>query len=536
MGKKSFILIVGLLLSLAGLNILPGIILQNVFDVGIANSDFPHIILMAVALLLVYIMVSYLNYKSTFILNKWSQTVIATIREDVTNKIINLPLEFFNTQDTGYLTARINEVSNLSSLFSVNNFRAVVSIFEFIGACIVLFSVNWKLTIICLSLSPVLFFLTKRNYSSLTNLSKSAIEKGSRLNSSIQQTMQGIEEIKNLAVEKDENEKIKNENRSLLNASLLQSQKLAIVTQGISFFMLFINVVLLVFGGLFIVGESLTIGGYLVFTNYIGKLYAPIQATSIMFTSIPPAIVTTKRLVDFMERKSEERTEIFETDDVEIIDIKTIQLRNVCFKYPTQATMLFNNTTIEFATGDKVFLAGPNGTGKTTFFRLILGLYPVTGGSILINGENINTFDPKSLRKNISVVSQKIFLFKGSVAQNIRYGTKLTDSEYKQYVNHFQLTEFLGKAGIFEDTWVEEGGKNLSGGQVQRIAIARGLIRNTQLFLFDEITANLDKDAKAYLDSVVKNQLNEKICVFIGHNSYTQDYCNIVIDIEELKN
>ncbi len=462
-------------------------------------------------------------------MSKCSQRIITSIREDVTKKALNMPMAFFDSKESGYVTARLSEVANLNVLFSVGNLKAFVSIFEFVSACVILFSMNWKLTLTCLIIAPFLFFITKKNYKELTSLSKNTIEQSSKLNNSIQQTMQGIEDVKNLVGENHESDKINKENNKLYKYSIMQSKKFAAITQNITFFSLLSNVILLLVGSLFVVSGDLTIGTYLTFNNYLGKLYAPIQSLSIMFTTIPPAIVSLNRLIDFLDEYQEE----FDDSNKLINSIENISFKNVSFKYPNQEKFIFSNLNINIEQNDKIFISGRNGCGKTSLFRLILGLYPCNLGDIQLNGDNIDIYNRKDLRKHYSIVSQKIFLFGGTVEENIRYGIEISDDEYFRRMKILGLNDFLLNMNISGDYKVVEGGKNLSGGQIQRIAIVRGLCKKADVYLFDEITSNLDKETRCSLENIIKKGFNNKICIFIGHNDDFHSLCNKYINLEE---
>lgn len=529
--KRSVFLIFVLLVSLSVLNILPGLIIRNIFDKGIVNKDIAYIILLSAILLVIYIIITLLNYKSTYIMSKCSQTIITSIREDIIKQALNMPMAFFDSQESGYVTARINEVSNLSTLFSIGNFKALVSVFEFIGACIILLGMNWKLTLICLTLTPVAFLITQKNFLKLKKVSQSTIEQGALLNNSIQQTIQGIEEIKNLASEKKENIKISQENNKLLEYTIMQSKRFACMTQEITFVSLLSNVVLLLAGSLFVITSNLTIGTYLTFSNYLGKLYAPIQSLSIMFSTLPPALVTLNRLNSFF-KDYEEISNNIPTESIQ--HIEKIQFDNVSFKYPNKKGFVFENLSFTINQTDKVFISGQNGSGKTTIFRLLLGLYSYEFGKIEINRKNITTFSQSELRKHFSIVSQKMYLFRGTIEENIRYGIDISDEEYSKRMNSLELNGFLSQMNISDDLVVLENGKNLSGGQIQRIAIVRGLCRNADVYLFDEITSHLDTKTKIYLEKIIKNNFNSKICIFIGHDRDMQMYCNKFIDLDKI--
>ena len=521
--KKDAILTFAILISLAGLNIFPGLIIKNIFDKGILIGEFDYVLIFSAILLVLYSINSFLNYRSTFILNKCSQKLIANLRNDVTQQVINLPMEFFTVYESGYITARINEVNNVASLFSVSTMKVIITIFEFIGVCIVLFTINPIVTIILLIISPIFYIIGRKNMKAVSKSSIIAIEQSAKLNNKIQQSIQGMEEVKNLSVEDKETQKIKKENEKMLKMGIKQSNSYAIGLEVLSFIGTITGVILLVVGGGFVIFQDLTIGDYMVFSNYIGKLYAPMQSVAVLSITLVPALVSLKRITSFMNEICEEEED---QGKEELSGINSIEFQNVCFKYKSQRDLLFNNMNFNLSGNDKLMVKGGNGTGKTTILRLLLALYPIASGDILYNQNSHSRYKKSSIRKHMSVVSQKIYLFNGSIEDNIRYGLEISDSEYSQAMKKAEMKALLNQLPLDDNVIILENGCNLSGGQIQRIALARGLLKNADLFLFDEITSNLDVDGIDTIKKFINETLKDKLCIFVEHGNIMDNLCN----------
>lgn len=525
-GKWNALIITLSLLGLSLLNIIPGLIIQNVFDNGIMVHNFNYVIRNSLALVLVFVAIAFLNYYSNILMARWSQKAIMRIRNDLADKVLKLPMDFFNLHESGYVTARINEVNSLSALFSVSSLKLLVYFFEFIGVCIVLFCIEPMLTVELLLIAPIFFIVGRKNTSLVSKSSSHAIEQSAKLSNSIQQSIRGIEEVKNHSTEDVESKKFKSVNKLLANSSIKQANSYAFGLELLSLLGVLSSVLLLILGGWHVINNNLTIGNYMVFSTYLAKLYAPIQSFAVISITTAPSIISLKRIMAFMEEISEEEEDHSKED---LKHIKTIEFQNVSFKYFSQKQFAFQNLNIRLANNDKLVIKGKNGSGKTSVLRLILALYYPSSGSVLINGENIKHFKKASIRSRIGVVSQKANLFDGTVEDNLRYGLQLSDEQFKNRMKSMNIEELLN--GLSLSHTVTENGKNLSGGQIQRIAIARGLLKDVDIFLFDEVTAGLDSNTIRFIKNDIMPMLTEKMCIIIEHSSIFDELCTSTIDM-----
>lgn len=452
-----------ILILISILNVFPAIIIKKIFDEGIFLGNFKTVVLGSILLIVIYILVSYLNYKSAFIFNKCSQQIIANLRNTVVQQVMKLPMEFFGVMESGYVTARINEVNNVAGIFSVNTMKVLISIFQFIGICIVLCNINPVLTVLLLLISPSFYILTKKNMKSISSISKIAIEQSAKLNGKIQQSIQGIEEVKNLSVEDKEVKKIEKENAGMLKASIKQSNSYAYGLEIISLINKIASVILIILGGKFVISQTLTVGDYIVFSNYLGLVYAPMQSIASLTITLSPSINSLKRVIEFLDETSEDEDD---ANKENLCEIKNINFENVCFKYKQQRNMLINALNFNVMKKEKLMIKGKNGCGKTTIFRIILALYSVNSGQVLFNNKNMDVFKKSSIRKKISVVSQKIYLFNGTIEENICYGLDLPKDECESAIKEIAQEGILEQLPLHAGFVVHENGSNLSGGQI----------------------------------------------------------------------
>uniref|UniRef100_UPI00403FAA94 ABC transporter transmembrane domain-containing protein n=1 Tax=Candidatus Enterococcus willemsii TaxID=1857215 RepID=UPI00403FAA94 len=296
-------------------------------------------------------------------------------------------MDFFNSFESGYVTSRIKEIDQLSGLFSVNSFKVLLSILEMVFALFILFKINLILTLILLSLMPIYYVISKKYLSKINDSSYKVAEQNAILNSKMQNTVTGIEEIKNLNVEEKETQKINLESEVLADLSIKQSILFSMGMEFLVFLGSISTVLLLLFGGFSVINNYMTIGGYMIFMNYLPKLYAPMQNISSSILTIQPSLVALKRINEFFEL-----FDIKDNSNEEIEEITEIEFQEVVFSYNTNDKFALEHINFKAKKGDNVLLQGENGSGKSTILKLLIGLYKPKEGEILINNHKFNSY------------------------------------------------------------------------------------------------------------------------------------------------
>lgn len=521
--KKKMAVALIILITLTLIGLLPALLIQRVFDEGLMAKNYKMVLFYSLSLGIVYIIKSVLNYGSAFVFTHMSQEIIYNIREEISQKLLKYSLDFYNYKESGYITARLNEVNNLSGFFSSNTFKIVLSFFEFFGVLIILLLQNVPLTLIMCLLIPFYYQISTRLIGSVARFSSEIAEKSAMLNSKIQQSVNGIEEVKNLSLEDIESKKITDATKNLMKANVKQSLNYSLGLELLILLGSISTVLLMIAGGRWIVGDQLTIGVYMVFMNYVPKLYTPIQSISSTTLTLQPALVSLQRLKMFQDEAIEDEDE---TPKSHINNIQQIIVDHINFAYKGSNTLI-HDLSFQLDQNDKLMIKGENGTGKTTIFRLLMGLYECTEGNIFFNGINIKDISRKSLRKCIGIVSQKIYLFNDTIENNIKYGVEYFDQlKYQEVIRLTGLESTIVKLQEKENATIGENGSQLSGGEIQRIAIARALLRNSSVFLFDEIVAHLDEGTRKVMTELLSTELSDKICIFIDHGHSFDALCN----------
>jgi ABC-type bacteriocin/lantibiotic exporter with double-glycine peptidase domain len=526
---KLFILSFTFLVALSLISLLPPYLTKLAFDEGVMNRNLNLLTKYVLVLAGVYILKSFLNYLSSALFTLLSQNTLFDIKKDLTNRILKLPLEFFSNSESGYIVSRFKEADSLSSLFSLQSFKLILSIFEFIGAMVVMFSLNVRLTLLLILVIPIFYLVSRTFESAFAKVTSETMEKGAIFHGKFQQSISGAEEIKRMALEEREAQNINEINKEYVKSSIKYGILLSFGSEAIMLLSSLVSVLLLYLGGQSVIQESISIGTYMAFTGYFGKLYAPVVNWSLSMYTFKPAFVALERIRDFFMKYSEEDETL---DKIKIDKINEIEMKKVRFCYPDGKEYVLRNFNLKAERGDKVLLKGPNGSGKSTVIRLLLGFYENYEGEILINGVELNKLSKKSLRSRVSIVSQKIFLFNDTIENNIKIIGNVDDEKYEIILRKSGLKAFVESLPLKDQTLVGENGVKLSGGEIHKLAIARAMVKSdSDVFIFDEATAHLDKDTKELIKKFIKDELDNKICIIMDHSDYFDDVCNKIVHL-----
>lgn len=440
---------------------------------------------------------------------------ISTLKKDVLNSTINLPMTFHDKNSSQYILSRINEVDNLSKLFSSDLILFIINIFTALVAFISIIQKNIIIAILTITFIPLFIFLSSKTFKKINTQISNSLENYAITNNKMHSALNGTLTLKQFNEENKLLEDININIDNLSNTLYLQSLTINKNINLISFYTTALQTFLVGITATFIVNDSLSIGDYFLISQSIGLINAPVLLYQNIRLNIKPALISYKRLKSFY--KSDPQTK----KDCIIKSIHNITVSDLSFQYTSDKPIL-KDIDFNLTLGDKFLISGQNGSGKTTLSKLILGFYDNYSGSIHINNTNLHLIDEASLRERISIVPQKSYLFDMSLLENIKMSNnKLTDNEFIEKIDYLKSIHLFD--GIDLNIKSIENGKNLSGGQIQRISLARILIRDFDVCIFDEITNSLDIESKDIIKNIITNEFNNKICIFISHNDYLDD-------------
>ncbi|WP_373845397.1 ATP-binding cassette domain-containing protein [Clostridium sp.] len=515
-----FIIVLSILLPIIN-NTIPKLS-QILLDNGIMSKNSYFIIVTSSALIILYGLKYLFNNLIQSRIISINFNTISNLKKEIVNSIISLPMIFHDKNSSEYLLARINEVDNLSTLFSANLIMFFINIFTAIVSFIFILYKNVILALLSILLIPFFIFMCKTTFTKITAQISTSLESSAKTNEKMYSLLKGTITLKQF---NEENTLLKDLNNSidkLTTTLLVKNSTINKNTNLIGFFIYGVQAFLCCIVALYIVKGSLSVGDYLSLSQYLSLIYAPIISYQGIGISLKPALISFKRLKSLYSSSNSNKKDIVKSID-------SINSSHLYFKYNENIPLL-NDINFELNKGDKILITGPNGCGKTTLAKLLLGFYDNYSGNILINGKELRSLNEQSLREKVAIVPQKCFLFNTSLIENIQIANnKLPTADFYKKIN------YLKKLNLFDGMDLNissiENGKNLSGGQIQRISLARILIRDFDVCIFDEITNSLDVHSKKIIKEIIKNNFNDKICIFISHDDYLYDLVNCKLDL-----
>ena len=517
--KKIFILDLIASFLVAAIGIGYPIITNMLMKDFIPNNNVNGIIIASIILLAIYLVRMLLRYFIQYYGHVMGVKMQAEMRKDMFDKLEKLPYSYYDNHETGKIMSRMTndlfEISELAHHGPENIFIASITI---ISSFVYLMILNWILGLICLGMLPILliislYFRSKMKIA-MTN-SKIAIAK---VNASIESSITGIRVTKAYTNAKTEAKKFDVYNEEFVNARSESFGAMARFFSSSQFITDAFNVLIILGGGLFIYYKIMEVSDLTTFIVSISLFISPVHQVIQFSEQFINGTTGFKRFLEIMDETEENECE----GDKILETVKgDISFKDVTFSYNDSKTIL-NHISFDIKQGENIALIGPTGGGKTTICHLIPRFYNITSGEIKIDGQNINDFTLESLRKNIGIVQQDVFLFNGTIKENILYGNENATDE--------QVIEASKKANIYEyicsledgfDTIVGERGVKLSGGQKQRISIARVFLKDPKILILDEATSALDNTTEL----LIQNSLNElskgRTTIIVAHRLST---------------
>lgn len=517
--KKIFILDLIASFLVAAIGIGYPIITNMLMKDFIPNNNVNGIIIASIILLVIYLVRMLLRYFIQYYGHVMGVKMQAEMRKDMFDKLEKLPYSYYDNHETGKIMSRMTndlfEISELAHHGPENIFIASITI---ISSFVYLMILNWILGLICLGMLPILLVISlyfrRKMKIAMTN-SKIAIAK---VNASIESSITGIRVTKAYTNAKTEAKKFDVYNEEFVNARSESFGAMARFFSSSQFITDAFNVLIILGGGLFIYYKIMDVNDLTTFIVSISLFISPVHQVIQFSEQFLNGTTGFKRFLEIMDE-----TEENEYEGSKILEnVKgDISFKDVTFSYNDSKTIL-NHISFDIKQGENIALIGPTGGGKTTICHLIPRFYNITSGEIKIDDQNINDFTLESLRKNIGIVQQDVFLFNGTIKENILYGNENATDE--------QVIEASKKANIYEyicsledgfDTIVGERGVKLSGGQKQRISIARVFLKDPKILILDEATSALDNTTEL----LIQNSLNElskgRTTIIVAHRLST---------------
>jgi len=443
------------------------------------------------------------------------------MRAELFEHLQKLSFGFYDEQKTGQLMTRItNDSFDMSELFHHGPEDIVISLLNFIGAFVIMLTVNVRLAWIVFLFLPVMaVYVIYSNHKMRIALRVSHACVGD-INTQVEDALAGIRVVKSFTNEDIENGKFAHENNRFLASRKDVYKSEGVFTAGMVFSTQLMPIAVIVFGSVAILHASLGLPDLITFLLYVGILIEPIQRFSNFTRLYQEGIAGFERFMEVLEVMPDIK------DAGNAIKIAhsqgNIEFKEVSFKYKEEHDYVLRNISLDIKAGEYIALVGSSGVGKTTLCSLIPRFYDINGGCILLDGIDLRNITLRSLRRNIGVVQQDVYLFSGTVADNIRYG-KLNASreEIVEAARKANAHEFIMQLPAGYDTDIGQRGVKLSGGQKQRLSIARVFLKDPPILIFDEATSSLDNESERAVQESLEKLANNRTTLVIAHRLST---------------
>jgi ATP-binding cassette subfamily B protein len=506
-----------LMVAVTLVGLVPPLVMRSIVDEAIPSGDLGVLAARTALLAALYAAGAGLSLASSTLFVVTSQRVLHQVRRSVFRHVVSLPLEILEKNQTGYLTARMNEITALGPLFGAGAFKTIISVFEFFGVLVIVFTLNTPLTLILLAFLPAYYVATRYVSGGYRRTSRALFQTGGLMSGKLQETFQGMSEVKSLGLEDKRAGEAIRLSSEVARVGIKQGQVAIIGTEALILISSLASTALLFFSGRSIVAGTFTLGGYLAFVAYVSKVLGPFSYVMTYTQTIQPALSALDRLDEFL-RETTERTRYEGKPAIE--NLERVEFKDVTFAYPARPEKpALAGFSLQLRRPGVISLVGPNGAGKSTVVRLLLGYYTTYQGEILINGRRLRDLDVLAWRRKVAIVSQEPFLFDGTVRENLELVEGVdVNRDLDRLAQDPAVSILLARLPQALDTPVGEGGRKLSGGQRQVVAILRALLREADVIIFDEATAHLDPEVKDVLRGAVRSLFDGKLCLIITHD------------------
>ena len=485
-------------------------------------SESLHMILtLTIVMAALIILECYCNYFIAYYGHIMGAKMEYNMRNEIFAHYQKLSFSFYDNQKVGQLMSRVtNDLFDISELFHHGPEDLVISIIKLIGSFSILLSVNWRLALTAFAIVPVMlayafYFNVKMKRAFVKNRARIA-----DINAQIEDNLSGIRVVKSFANEDMEMDKFKAGNDRFVESKKESYKYMGLYHSGLGAFTTLISVIVIATGAVFITKDLITITDLITFLLYINNFTEPIKKLISFTEQFQNGASGYTRFLEILEIHPDIE------DAPNALELKNakgdITFENVSFHYEENSETVLSDLDLHVNAGEYIALVGTSGVGKSTLCSLIPRFYDVSGGRILIDGRDIRDFTVKSLRNNIGIVQQDVYLFTGSVMDNIRYGRPdATEAEIVAAAQNANAHEFIMNLPEGYDTNIGQRGIKLSGGQKQRLSIARVFLKNPPILIFDEATSALDNESERVVQESLEKLAKGRTTFVIAHRLST---------------
>ena len=487
----------------------------------------------AIGLFMMYVIQSFCKYYVSCQGHIMGAKMERDMRQQLFEHYEELSFSYYSQNNSGQMMSKL-----VSDLFDISEFahhgpeNLFISLVKIVGSFIFLFLINKKLALPLIVLVILMFLFSFRQNQKMQRTFMENRKKIGDVNASLQDTLSGIRVVQSFTNEEIEKNKFQKSNHAFLVSKKDNYRCMGEFMSSNLFFQGMMYLVTLVYGGYLIANNEMSAADLAMYALYIGIFFSPIQILVELMEMMQKGLSGFRRFLDVMETEPEIQDA---PDAVELKDVKgRVCYEDVSFHYSDDETTVLSHVSIEIPAGKSVALVGPSGGGKTTICSLLPRFYDVTDGRITVDGQDVRSLTLKSLRSQIGVVQQDVYLFSGSIRDNIAYGKPdATEEEIIEAAKCANIHDFIMELPDQYDTFVGERGARLSGGQKQRISIARVFLKNPPILILDEATSALDNESERWIQHSLEELSKNRTTITIAHRLSTIKNADEIIVITE---
>lgn len=491
--------------------------INEVIPNGQMNILFKWSIFMAIIFLLRYI--------SNYIVAYWGHVLGVRIEQDMRNDVFShlqtLSLSYFDNTKTGHIMSRIvNDLRDITELAHHGPENIFISLIMLIGSFIILLTIEWRLTLILFTFIPVMLYFVMKRRDKMEESFRQVRKKIANINSQLENSISGVRVAKSFTNEEYEIEKFNENNLEYSEARKISYKVMAEFVAGMGVISNILNLIVISVGGYFVYTDIIDLGDLFAYTLYVNYFMQPIRRLTEFAQQLQDGATGFERFTEVMDIKPD----IIDSENaVNISNVKgNIVFNDVSFSYNNGEDTVLSNLNVNIQAGKTIALVGPSGAGKTTLCHLIPRFYDTKEGEILLDGVDIRNIKLKSLRQNIGLVQQDVFLFTGTIKDNIGYGKpNASDEEIINAAKRASIHDFILTLPNGYNTFIGEKGVKLSGGQKQRISIARLFLKNPPILILDEATSALDNETEVMIQQSLEKLSEGRTTLVIAHRLST---------------
>jgi len=508
------------------------LVVQWFIDTLIPGGDWLEIVWVSIGLLLIYLLSTGLQYIVNYLGHKLGINIETDMRQELFQHVQRQSFRYFDNTKTGHIISRItNDLFDIGELAHHGPEDLFIAVMTFFGAFWIMLTINVKLALVAVLFVPLLIILITYSNIRMNRAWRQMYSEIADVNARVEDSVSGVRVVQSFTNERFEISRFLKNNQKFRKAKLKGYKTMALTTAGTFLMTRLMILAVLVYGAWLSFSGNMSYGEFVGFVLYVNVLFKPIDKISAILELYPKGMAGFKRFTELIDTKPQI------VDRKDAIDVPLLEgnivFKNVTFGYEKHKPVL-QGVDLSITAGETVAFVGPSGAGKTTISSLIPRFYDIDGGAITIDGIDIRDMTKRSLRSQIGIVQQDVFLFTGTLRENIAYGKlDATDEEIQRAAKMAHLEQLIESLPDGYETQVGERGLKLSGGQKQRIAIARMFLKNPPILILDEATSALDTETEQVIQNALTKLAKDRTTLVIAHRLATIRNADRIVVVTE---